>query len=128
MTTITTLFSDPELYSLLVKKDREGFDYLYDKYCSLLYGLTLQSSCLKEYSDEIIELTFINIYNSIHLFQSQEIRLNIWIISVLIQTTKSYLDSKNISYTFIKGNFPLFSFKLPEEKTVPVHHYLVPAL
>ncbi len=128
MTSTTILSSDPELYSLLLKKDKEGFNYLYDKYCSLLYGLTLQSVGLKKYSDEIIELTFINICSSIQAFRKQEMKLNIWMISILIQTTKDYLDSKNIHYIFVSGDFPLFSFRLQEQEAVPVTHHMIPAL
>lgn len=128
MTSTTILSSDPELYSLLLKKDKEGFNYLYDKYCSLLYGLTLQSVGLKKYSDEIIELTFINICSSIQAFKKQEMKLNIWMISILIQTTKDYLDSKNIHYIFVSGDFPLFSFRLQEQEAIPVTHHMIPAL
>lgn len=118
MTSITPLISDTELYALIIRKEKDGFDYLYDKYCGLLYGLILQSLCLKKYSDEIIELTFINICNAIHLYPGQQMKLNIWIISVLIQTIKDYLDSKSMNYTFVSGNFPLFIFRLKEEESV----------
>lgn len=111
-TKVTKTYSHQELCLLIQENTKEGFDCLYNQYCSVLYGLALKSVHSEEYASEITQLTFINIWTAIPGFNHKHLTLNCWLISILISTAKDYLDSKNISYTVIAENFPGFGFEI----------------
>lgn len=109
-------FTDQELYLLIQQKNEEAFAKLYEQYSCTIYGLALKAVQSKEFADEVVEHTFLNVWNSIHLFKSQQKTFCVWIVCVFIKTAKDYLDSKNIKFTLNTKNFPDFCFEILEEK------------
>jgi DNA-directed RNA polymerase specialized sigma24 family protein len=109
-------YTDQELCLLIQQKNKAGFDKLYDQYSYMVYGLASKTIRSKECAEEIAELTFLNIWNSIHVFQNQKKNLCLWIVSILITTAKDYLESKNIKYSINTENFPDFAFDILEEE------------
>lgn len=108
--------TDQELYILIQQNSKAGFDQLYDQYGFMMYGLASQALQSKEYANEIVELTFVNVWNSIHQFNNQQKTFCIWMISMLMTTAKDYLESKNIKYSIKTENFPRFTFDIIEEE------------
>lgn len=117
METITDKkFTDQELYLLIQQKNEAAFVHLYDRYGCTIYGLALKAVQSKEFADEVVEQTFLNVWNSIHQFRSQKKTFFTWLVCVFIKTAKDYLDSKSIKFTVKTDNFPEFSFNIIEEK------------
>lgn len=109
-------YTDQELYLLIQQKDKRGFDHLYNQYSCMLYGLALQSVRSQEYAQEIISITFTNAWESIQSFNQQKTKMSIWLICLLISSTKDYLSKKSLTYTFTVTNFPNFTFDIIQEK------------
>lgn len=112
------IMSDPDLYILIKKKDKSGFNYMYAQYGCILYGLALNAVTSKEYAAEIVELTFAKTWKSMDLFINQKSSMNVWMIQNLIVTIKEYLSSKDINYSFRMGTFPSFNFNVEQENSV----------
>jgi DNA-directed RNA polymerase specialized sigma24 family protein len=109
-------YTDNELYLLIQQKDKRGFDQLYNQYSCMLYGLALQSVRSREYAEEITTLTFENAWKSIQSYNHEKVKLQMWMVCLLIRSTKDYLSKKSLSYTFNTDNFPNFSFDIIQEK------------
>lgn len=109
-------YTDQELYLLIQQKDKKGFDQLYSQYSCILYGLALQSVRSEEYAEEITALTFANAWKSIRSYNHEKTKMNVWLICLLISSTKDYLSKKRLTYTFNTKNFPNFTFDIIQEK------------
>lgn len=109
-------YTDQELCLLIQQKNKAGFDQLYDQYGYMIYGLASKAIRSKDCAEEIVELTFLNVWNSIHIFQNQKKNFCLWIVTILITTAKEYLESKNIKYSMTTENFPDFAFNILEEE------------
>ncbi len=107
--------SDTELCLSIKKNNKAAFDYLYSKYACTLYGLAQNAVHSQEYADEIVELTFIKIWNRIACFDNQKTSMKVWILQNLIISIQEFLNSKNINYKFKTDNFPNFSFNLTDD-------------
>lgn len=108
-------YTDRELCILLQQKNSKAFDQLYSQYSCMLYGLALQSVRSQEFAEEIISLTFIKVWNSIHFYNPDTTKLTTWLINTLIVTTKDYLSKKSLNYSFNVKDFPNFSFDIIQE-------------
>lgn len=104
-------YSDAELIQLIQNRSKEGFDALYNKYCSLLYGLTVYSTQLQIYAEEIIELTFLKIWRSIDNFNYTDEKFVHYNIKILLEVIKDYLNSKEINYIILHDKTK-FKFEL----------------
>ncbi|MBW3524371.1 sigma factor [Chryseobacterium sp. NKUCC03_KSP] len=100
---------DNDLCSLIKLNKKEGFDILYDQYSGILFGIAFAALRSNTYAEEVVQLTFIRVWNSIELYKCQQ-SFHIWIIQLLIISSKEFLDSKNVTYTFNYTHFPQFSF------------------
>jgi len=109
-------YTDHEVYLLIQQKNKAGFDYLYDQYGCIIYGLAIKAVQSKELADEVVELTFLNVWNSIHLFKLQQQTFFVWLVNILMKTSKSYLESKSIHYNIKTENFPEFTIERSGEQ------------
>lgn len=115
-TTSFRKYSDNELHILILRKNKTAFTVLYDNYGSMIYGLAMQALQSKELADEIVELTFIKVWDSVHLFKLQKKTFCMWLVGIFITTAKDYLESKNIEFVFKNSGFPSFTFEIVGEK------------
>lgn len=72
-----------EMISLLKNKDKEGFDILYDSYSAALYGVGLHITEDEELAEQIVENTFIFIWNNIDKYNPLETSFDVWIFSIV---------------------------------------------
>jgi RNA polymerase sigma factor (sigma-70 family) len=70
--------SEEELVYLLKIKDAAGLEYLYDHYSKALYNIILQVVQSEEYAEDVLQETFIKIWNSFDLFDANRGRLYTW--------------------------------------------------
>lgn len=109
-------YSDNELHLLIQKKNKTAFTLLYEYYGSMIYGLAVHALKSKELADEIVELTFMKVWDSIHLFKLQKKTFCMWLVGLFIATAQDYLESKNIEFVFKNSGFPSFTFEIIGEK------------
>ncbi|WP_437918159.1 RNA polymerase sigma factor [Sphingobacterium sp. LRF_L2] len=88
--------SEDDLISLLKKKDRRAFNYLYDNYAGALYGVVIRIVSHKAYAEEVIQNIFVKIWNHMNLFDHTKGRLYTWMIQIARNTAIDYIKSKSV--------------------------------
>ncbi|MFD2743625.1 MULTISPECIES: RNA polymerase sigma factor [Sphingobacterium] len=95
MSPITHL-SEETLISLLQKRDRRAFNYLYDSYSGALYGVVIRIVLHKNYADEVIQDVFVKIWNNIEQFDKQKGRVYTWMLNIARNAAIDYIKSKGV--------------------------------
>lgn len=98
--------SHENLFSIVAKKDRDAYNNLYNQYCGILYGIALKSVECVEYAEEIVQLTFLKVWNGIEEFHSQNCSSLVWMVQLHIDVITDFLDIKMIDYYTDKDGFP----------------------
>ncbi len=96
MDQISTLNRQKEehLISLLRKKDRQGFELLYDNYSGAIYGVILRIVKQNEVAEEALQDVFLNIWNKIDQYNAEKGKLFTWIINIARNMAIDKLRSK----------------------------------
>ncbi|WP_185114201.1 RNA polymerase sigma factor [Chryseobacterium sp. CBo1] len=95
----------------MVKQHNEnGFHYLYENYASALYGVIFRITNSKEASEEVIQDTFLKIWNSIEQYDSSKGRLYTWMINIARNSALDYLKSKNFQNSLKNQSLPDFVY------------------
>lgn len=74
--------SQEELASLIQKKDPKSFDYLYDMYAENLFGVIHNILKNKEESEDVLQETFIKIWNNLDSYDESKGRFFTWILNI----------------------------------------------
>ncbi|MGO3109706.1 MAG: RNA polymerase sigma factor [Sphingobacterium sp.] len=88
--------AEDTLIALLKKRDRRGFNYLYDNYAGALYGVVIRVVLHKNYADEVIQNVFVKILNHADLFDDKKGRLYTWMINIARHAAIDYIKSKGV--------------------------------
>ena len=86
-------YSQDELIVLIREKDQKAFSYLYDNYSQALFGVI--NSIVKniEESEDILQKTFVKIWNNFPSYNESKGRLYTWMLNIArnlaIDTTRS---------------------------------------
>ncbi len=64
------IINESKLISLIKKRDKASFSYLYDEYCGALYGTILRFTTYRQLANEILEKVFLNIWTNIANYDS----------------------------------------------------------
>lgn len=86
--------SENEVVSLLLKRDESGFNYLYDNYSGAIYGIILKVVIYNEEANEVMQDSFVKIWNSIEQFDSSKGTLYTWMLNIARNTAIDKLKSK----------------------------------
>ncbi|WP_443939258.1 RNA polymerase sigma factor [Pedobacter sp. MW01-1-1] len=86
--------AEHEIVSLLLKRDQNGFSYLYDNYAPAIYGIIKRMVSEKEHADEVLQDVFVKIWKNIVQFDPTKGRLYTWMINLARNTAIDYLRSK----------------------------------
>lgn len=111
----TKIESEADLFLLIRENNRDGLDYLYEHYSSILYGLALRAVGSQEYTEKIVQVTFVKAWHSIEKYKLQKGSFKGWLIQLLISSIREFLDSKNITYVLKTNQFPNFNFEFSEQ-------------
>ena len=87
-------YSEDELVSLLKNKDAQAFSYLYDNYSGAIYGIIYKMVENKELAEDILQESFIKIWNNFNNYDSIKGRLFTWILNIARNLTIDTLRSK----------------------------------
>lgn len=74
--------SEEELVYLLKIKDSAGLEYLYDHYSKALYNIIFQVVQSEEYAEDVLQETYIKIWNSFDMFDTTKGRLYTWMSNI----------------------------------------------
>ncbi|MBD8081510.1 RNA polymerase sigma factor [Chryseobacterium caseinilyticum] len=83
--------------TLLRQKDRETFDFLYAEFNSQFYGMALQCLGDEELANEMMILTFTNIWKDLDKFNGDNSQLRSWCISILMRSLRHVNTSDKTS-------------------------------
>ena len=87
-------YNEQELVSALEQKDQQAFSYLYDNYAPALNGVIYKMVEDKELAEDILQETFIKIWNNFGSYNSNKGRLFTWMINLTRNLTIDTLRSK----------------------------------
>lgn len=87
--------SEEELVYLLKIKDASGLEYLYDNYSKALYNIIFQIVQIDEYAEDVLQDTFIKVWNSFDMFDASKGRLYTWLSNIARNLSIDKLRSKD---------------------------------
>jgi RNA polymerase sigma-70 factor (ECF subfamily) len=73
---------DLNLSCAVKKGDREAFGKIYDQYAPLLNGVIIRVVKTESIAEEILQATFLHIWNQIHTFEASQHSLLIWMMQI----------------------------------------------
>jgi RNA polymerase sigma-70 factor (ECF subfamily) len=84
---------DREIAARLKQRDANAMAELYDKYAGLLYAIILRSVANQATAEDLVQETFLRIWNRIHTFDTERGRLEGWIVTIARNRAIDYLRS-----------------------------------
>jgi hypothetical protein len=85
----TAHFSKEELISLLQKRNKEAYFYLYDKYAPALYGIILKAVKDEKIAVRILKIGFQKIWEQCHSLDCIKQSLFVWMHSIIYKEIKA---------------------------------------
>ena len=89
----TVFKDDKEIVERLRQRDANAMAELYDKYAGLLYSVILRSVANQATAEDLVQETFLRIWNRIHTFDVERGRLEGWIVTIARNRAIDYLRS-----------------------------------
>jgi RNA polymerase sigma-70 factor, ECF subfamily len=88
-----TATDDHDIAARLKLRDADAMAELYDKYGGLLYSVILRSVSNPATAEDLVQETFLRIWNRIHTFDVERGRLEGWIVTIARNRAIDYLRS-----------------------------------
>ncbi|MBK9729866.1 MAG: sigma-70 family RNA polymerase sigma factor [Chitinophagaceae bacterium] len=86
--------SEDVLVSRLFKKDQSAFSYLYDNYAPALNGVIFRIVQDEESSEDVLQDTFVKIWNNFSQYDKTKGKLFTWIVNIARNLAIDYTRSK----------------------------------
>ncbi len=77
-----TKIEEEDLIQLLTAKERRGIEILYDNYSAALYGVVHRIVGNDEIAEEVLQETFLKIWNNFGQYDSGKGRLFTWMVNI----------------------------------------------
>jgi RNA polymerase sigma factor (sigma-70 family) len=87
-------YGEEELVLLLQQKDQQAFSYLYDNYAAALNGIIYRMVENRELAEDILQETFVKIWNNFSSYDNTKGRLFTWMLNITRNLTIDTLRSK----------------------------------
>ena len=87
--------NEEHIIQLLGKKDESAIDLIYDQYGGNLYGYLLQMLKSEEEAQDVLQNSFVKIWNNAEKFDSSKAKLFTWLLSICRNTAIDRIRSKN---------------------------------
>ena len=81
---------------MLLDKSKEAFDVLYEKYSPTLYGIVLKIVVSEEAAQDVLQDSFIKIWNNIAKYDRSKGALFTWLLNITRNTAIDYTRSKHV--------------------------------
>jgi RNA polymerase sigma factor (sigma-70 family) len=88
-------YNHDDLVVLIKNRDQKAFSYLYDNYSKALFGIIYAIVGDYEETEDLIQNTFIKIWNSFENYDSSKGRLYTWMINIARNVAIDFKRSKN---------------------------------
>ncbi|TXF79254.1 sigma-70 family RNA polymerase sigma factor [Chryseobacterium sp.] len=115
--------SPEQLLSLLRSKDEAGFNYLYEHYSGALYGVILRVLHYQEESNEVLQDTFVKIWNSFSTFDENKASLYTWMLNIARNSAIDRLKSKSFQNDLQNQSIPDFVNESEKLSTEQKHEF-----
>jgi len=76
------LISEDEIIKLVRARDQKGLKYLYDHYSHALMGLILHVVKDREAAEELLQETFVKVWNNFNSYDNKKGRLYTWMLNI----------------------------------------------
>jgi RNA polymerase sigma factor (sigma-70 family) len=90
----TVKYSEEDLIALLQRRDQTAFAYLYDNYSAALNGVIARMVDDTQLAEDILQETFVKIWNNFGQYDAAKGRLFTWMINITRNLTIDTLRSK----------------------------------
>ncbi|MBS1510950.1 MAG: sigma-70 family RNA polymerase sigma factor [Bacteroidetes bacterium] len=98
-------FSEEELITYLKTRSRQGFEILYEHYSNAMLGVINTIVKNTDDAENLLQDSFVKIWNNIEQYDSSRGRLFTWIITICRNTALNFLRSnENIRKTSIQND------------------------
>ena len=91
-----TFLLESELVSQLQQKDSKAFSYLYDHYAPSLYGVIYRILGSEEIAQDVLQESFVKVWNNIEQYNAIKGRLFTWVLNVARNTAIDKLRSREV--------------------------------
>jgi RNA polymerase sigma-70 factor (ECF subfamily) len=116
--------SEEEIVGLLKEKDPKALRYIYDKYAVALHGVIYRIVPVAEVAEEILQETFVKIWQHADSYDKQKGRLYTWMLNIArnqaIDKTRSS-DFKNQTQTQNTDSYVYAADTAGSEEIMPEH-------
>jgi RNA polymerase sigma-70 factor, ECF subfamily len=99
LTKSTQKISEAELVDWLQRKDKKGFEMLYDNYSPALYGVITKIVRSEEVAADVLQDTFVKIWQRIDSYDASKGRLFTWILNIARNTAIDRIRSQDFKHT-----------------------------
>jgi RNA polymerase sigma-70 factor (ECF subfamily) len=90
----TQTYTEQELVTLLAQQSREGFNYLYENYSAVLFGVIKRIIQDEDTARDVLQESFVKIWSHIGTYDPAKGRIYTWMINVTRNTAIDKLRSK----------------------------------
>jgi RNA polymerase sigma factor (sigma-70 family) len=90
----TVKYNEEDLIALLQRRDQTAFAYLYDNYSAALNGVIARMVDDTQLAEDILQETFVKIWNNFGQYDAAKGRLFTWMINITRNLTIDTLRSK----------------------------------
>jgi RNA polymerase sigma-70 factor (ECF subfamily) len=87
-------YTEAELVHLLKQQSRDAYNYLYVNYSGVLFGVIHRIIADEETARDVLQETFVKIWNNIHQYDSAKGRIYTWMINIARNSSIDKLRSK----------------------------------
>lgn len=95
LSTTKKTLSENDLVQAIRQKDKSGAEALYDMYSSSLYGIIYRIVQHEEIAEDLLQETFVKIWNSFSSYDSSKGRLFTWMVNVARNLSIDKIRSKD---------------------------------
>ena len=87
-------YTEEQLVALLKQQSREAFNYLYANYSAVLFGVIKRIVLEDETAQDVMQETFVKIWNNIGQYNAEKGRIYTWMINIARNSAIDKLRSK----------------------------------
>jgi DNA-directed RNA polymerase specialized sigma24 family protein len=106
----------------LSKRDEQAFQWLYDQYAHVLYGVVLTSVRLPEVAQQVVENVFVKAWNEFDQFNPQKTHLLTWLLTYARQEALRAMPKT------LPTDLPPIDYDVPDNLISKEHRILLDAV